>query len=322
MHTPIVTYYSAEEIQTRPLPGDTALIRLADTQAQLIEPLDRHHVRQQLDVIVHDARSGGPGLVQPGRDHAAQIVQFVRACEAPHVVAQCQAGVGRSQAVAAAILAMQGYDNRPILAQGTYNRALYREILHAAGLTVPADPLVSMVIRVKYDAENLMAFLLSMRRQRYENWELVAVTDGLNPAAVEVSYAFDDPRLRLLQMPEPRGYWGHPYRQVGIEIARGEWIGLSNDDNYYAPGYLEQMVYRGEQDGADVVLSEILHSYHGWQVVTAGSDLGAFLARRSIVQQVTWPGVNFDADQVYVRQLCEAAKGRVTVLRRPLFVKN
>ena len=48
----------------------------------------------------------------------------------------------------------------------------------------------------------------------------------------------------------------------------GEFIGLSNDDNYYVPGYLEQIV--NALADADIAMCEILHSYSGWAAVPAG----------------------------------------------------
>jgi hypothetical protein len=52
------------------------------------------------------------------------------------------------------------------------------ELLSAAGMNLEIDPLVSIAVRIKYAPDRLKLFILSMQRQRYENWEVVAVTDG------------------------------------------------------------------------------------------------------------------------------------------------
>ena len=179
---------------------------------------------------------------------------------------------------------------------------------------------MSISIRVKYAPDRLAAFIICMRRQRYENWELIAVTDGPNTQAVEVLRQMKDRRVKLVLTPRPLGRWGHPYRQLGLDACRGEFIGMSNDDNYYVPGYIEQMV--NALDAADLALCPYLHSYFGWRVWKPGTDLGSWLARASLVRKVPWTGDNHTADQKYVEELKRLARNRVAVVNRPLFVHN
>ena len=93
---------------------------------------------------------------------------------------------------------------------------------------------------------------------------------------------------------------------------KGEFIGLSNDDNYYVPGYLEQMVNELTWQEADLVVCQTLHSYGGWQVSAATlneTDLGAFIARRSLTEKVKWEGDDFrKADKRYIARLGEASR--------------
>lgn len=158
-----------------------------------------------------------------------------------------------------------------------------------------------------------------MQRQRHENWEVVAVTDGPNAAAGQLVAEFNDARIRLIETEKPLGRWGHPYRQLGLDACRGEFIGLSNDDNYYVPGYVEQMLHALEN--ADLATCKILHNYFGWQVVT-GQDLGCWIARALLVCQVPWRGQDFTSDRDYIRALAAVAKDRVATVERPLLVHN
>src|SRR5437773_4001151 len=102
-----------------------------------------------------------------------------------------------------------------------------------------------------------------MQRQRYANWELVAVTDGPRQDIADYLRGRQDGKVVLMQTKEPLGHWGHPCRQRGIDAARGEIIGVQNDDNYLVPGFLEQMV-GAIQDGADLVLCNTVHNHIGW----------------------------------------------------------
>jgi GT2 family glycosyltransferase len=178
-------------------------------------------------------------------------------------------------------------------------------------------------VRIKYAPDRLKLFILSMQRQRYDNWELVAVTDGPNEAATRMVTETNDPRIRLIETEKRLGRWGNPYRQRGLDACRGDYIGMSNDDNYYVPGYIEQML-NALGGTADVVLCQALHSYSGWSVVPAGAgtDLGAWIARASLVRKVPWSGQDFSSDLDYLMSLLALAPGRVATVARPLFIHN
>jgi glycosyltransferase involved in cell wall biosynthesis len=229
-------------------------------------------------------------------------------------------GVGRSYAVIGALAKIGGVDPREILARGTHNRKLYKELLIEADVIPEAEPLISIAARVKYAPDRLRLLILSMQRQRHENWELIAVTDGPDEGAVRLIAEVNDARIHLIETEQPRGRWGHPYRQRGLDACRGTYIGMTNDDNYYVRGDLEQML--NAITNAEIAVCQILHSYASWGVAAAGSDLGAWIARASLVRQVPWTGEDFDSDQHYLKSLMARAVGRVAVVNRPLFVHN
>lgn len=312
---------SRSQIESQPLPGPSAVIRMADSVDLLATIQDSRNVVAQLDLIFHDANESFQEVHSPTNDDAERILDFVRVNrQLPHLVFQCQAGVGRSRAVMAAMMKIFGLDNNEVLHYGTYNRGLYRRLLSVAGVTVDPDPLVSMNVRVKYAPDRLKLFLLSMQRQRYENWEVVAVTDGPNDPAARLVAEMQDPRIRLIQTEQRLGRWGHPHRQLGLDACRGEFIGMSNDDNYYVPGYLEQMV--NALADADIAMCAILHNYMGWDATFPGEDLGCWIAREWTVRQVRWPGTEFEADRQYIKLLSELPHVRVVKVNKTLFVHN
>jgi len=312
-----------QQVETEPLPSPCAIIRMADSPEQLAQLRDWAGVVAHLDLIFNDATDPFQIVSPPTIEQGKQILCSAAAQlenKVPNLVLQCQAGIGRSHGAQAALMKIYGQDPKPVLAKGTYNRRLYRCILAAAGMTPDPEPLVSMCIRLKYDPERLQLFLLSMRRQRYENWELVAVTDVPNPPAAELVKSMADPRVTLIQTDKSLGRWGHPHRQVGIDACRGEFIGLSNDDNYYVPGYLEQMVMAS--DAADLILCYCLHSYGGWGVFAEGLDLGFWLARASLIRRLPWTGLEFTSDREYLLKVKALAAGRIAVVKRPLLIHN
>jgi len=315
--------YSLPQIERTALPGPSAVVCMADSPALLASIKDAANVVARLDLVFNDAQ-GDFGLVRgPTDEDARKILAFVEQHQdkVPNIVFQCQVGIGRSLAACAAILELRGDDPRPALHRGTHNRTLYRKLLAASGRSPRAEPLVSLVVRLKYAPDRMAAFMLAIQRQRYDNWEVVFVTDGANPQARAAVDAARDARIRLLETGEALGRWGHPHRQAGIEASRGELVGLSNDDNYYVPGYFEQMVNAIEAEGADLALCAMLHSYWGWKPIEPGHDLGSWLARRELLSKTPWQGDHFFYDAEYLAQLKKNAR-KIALIDRPLFIHN
>ncbi len=316
---------SAKQISTEPLPGPSFVLRMADEESLLAPIKDEfRNCAQHMDLIFNDSDSDYGLVRSPTPTDAMQIMSFFEKARNDKIcgenfIAQCQAGVGRSQAVIAALCAKLGRDNSQILRNGTYNRHLYRLLMAEIGQPV-VEPLVSVVVRVKYDVDRLSAFLLSMKRQRYQNWEVIAVTDGY--PLVEgfmIKNCLDD-KTTIIKTPVAKGRWGHPYRQLGIDAARGEYINLNNDDNVPCPGFLDQMVFALQSNHADIAVCQLVHSYSGWSVTPTGSDLACWLAKTSVVRQHPWVGIEADYEWRYLQQLCE---GRIAVpVERPLVCKN
>lgn len=311
--------------------GDVPLITFADPDLPL--PPKPAWVKDRLHVHCHDLGEAIPGFRPPDAGNAKAILDFYeRHKEAGNLLVSCTAGAGRSPAVIAALATLNRAPAEAdrVFRQGTYNRLLYKLIVEAGGGTVPPEPLVSLVVRLKYPPDRIAALIMSMERQRWKNWEMIVVTDGpLTPWYEHpASRWLIDGRVQVVQTAESKGRWGHPHRQLGIDRALqdADFIGLSNDDNYYVPGYLDQMVYALESQQADLVLCDYLSHYHGWQVVRTKPepfhcDLGCWLARAALVKATPWQGAEFTSDGDYVERLAKAAQ-KVVKVDRPLFCHN
>jgi hypothetical protein len=307
--------WPAAQLAKSRLPGPSLVIQFADDEGLMPEIYDKENVVGSVQVYrPDDAESFTP-------EDAKRIIfavleaMVVPRCE--HIVAQCMAGVGRSVATCMALAKAYkwDFDWRP-----TYNRRIYKTLLHGLCVAPEREPLVSIAVRVKYAPEALFGFLLSLRRQRWDNYEAVCFTDGMRPDIRELVKMM--PEVVLIENSERKGRWGHYHRQRALEVCRGEWIGTNNDDNYLTPGYIEQMVHVGEQSKVDVVTCGMLHRYSGWQPVPAGTDLCAWLARGPLVHRVPWTGVGFTADQEYLQALLKESGGSFAEVRTPLVVKN
>lgn len=278
-----------------------------------------------------------PGWLHMTREQARMVWEFHRSVKdsVDVLVIQCQIGISRSVAIAEALSDIFGYNYIP---SGNPNQLVRGLILDVARESPEAEaglirvPLhqhlkVSICVRVKYPVNRLMAMILCLQRQSYRNWEAVIVTDGINADARSLISVMNDPRLVFVETVEKKGQWGHPYRNLGIQQCKGDLIGLTNDDNYYVPGYLHQMVKAMVANDCDLIMCDMLHTYQNWDRLETlpfqnKADLGNWLVKASIAKSTPWPGNDMRDDGKYVEAIAEKADGKIGILRRSLFIKN
>src|SRR5208282_582118 len=73
----------------------------------------------------------------------------------------------------------------------------------------------------------------SVLRQSLRDIEVIVVIDGPDEATQRVLQTIDDPRLRILPLPENVGL-GEARRAV-THAARGPWVALLDDDDTWLP---------------------------------------------------------------------------------------
>ena len=119
-------------------------------------------------------------------------------------------------------------------------------------------PLVSVVAANFNGVGYLAAAIRSVLDQSLTDLELIIVDD----ASTDDSVAFiqraarADPRVKLIQ--QPRNHGPAAARNRALEVARGRWIAILDSDDLMAEDRLERLVDRGETDGADIVVDNLM----------------------------------------------------------------
>ncbi len=101
-------------------------------------------------------------------------------------------------------------------------------------------PLVSIVVPV-YNGEMFLAETIdSILAQSYEDWELLLIDDGSTDGSAEIIRGYSDKRIQYVKGERK----GNPagVRNLGISLAKGEWIALCDQDDLWAPYKLERQV--------------------------------------------------------------------------------
>ena len=202
---------------------------------------------------------------------------------------------------------------------------------------VPGNPLVSMVV-ASYLREDerrwssLMCLVWSLMAQTYQNWEVVIVHDGRLPPdeatrrKIERLENISLSKVRFLETPERRAKFGHPWREYGIKQAKGKYICLSNDDNLYAPVFVEALVAELVNGKNQFAYCDMIHSHQQWRFFSTQPrksklDLGAWIADGDLVRSTPWTDFSFSGDGTFIEALVKKAKGVVKV-PSCLFVHN
>nr|WP_263325071.1 glycosyltransferase family 2 protein [Neobacillus sp. Marseille-Q6967] len=115
------------------------------------------------------------------------------------------------------------------------------------------NTLVSVIIPV-YNAENYLSKCIeSILNQSLSSFELILINDGStdNSGQICKAYALKDKRIKVIQIENH----GPGYaRNIGLQNAGGEYIQFTDSDDTLPTNFLEVMVYRMEQESADLVV--------------------------------------------------------------------
>lgn len=191
---------------------------------------------------------------------------------------------------------------------------------------ISGEPKVGMIVAAYKRRHSLACLLYSFLAQTYPNFEILVVHDGPAPEIQELVEAIGDERILLVQTPERSGQFGHPLRQLGIELCSANYIGMTNDDNYYVPVYFEWMLHELESKQAQFVFCNFIRSHKLWQPYYASPekgklDCGAWIAESRLVKSIAWCDMSFSGDGTYIEQLVDAADV-IAKLDAFLFVHN
>jgi len=191
--------------------------------------------------------------------------------------------------------------------------------------------LVSCYLKGNNRADNLLSLLYAFRAQTFRDWEVVVVHDGPGDEELDAVKRLlpPDERFRFYSTPTWAGRWGHPNREWGLSLTTGSLIGLANDDGWYAPVYLEQMV-RIFNAGADYVYCNMLHNARAYQVLDSNLkineiDMGNWMSRRAFVLAAPWRDFSYTGDGVFAIDVATAvygAGGHIEKLTDVLFAHN
>ncbi|MGP0225066.1 glycosyltransferase family 2 protein [Paenarthrobacter sp. NCHU4564] len=112
------------------------------------------------------------------------------------------------------------------------------------GQAMTAGARVTIVTRTKNRPIFLARALDDIFGQTFQDFELVIVNDGGDPAAVDrlTSRRPDGERERIITLHHPESVGMEAASNAGIKAGSGEFLVIHDDDDFWAPTFLEQTV--------------------------------------------------------------------------------
>lgn len=119
------------------------------------------------------------------------------------------------------------------------------------------SPMISVIIPVYKSVPFLHRCLDSVCTQTMKSIEIITVNDASPDDSIQIlrRYAQDDPRIRVVDLPENRGVGGA--RNAGLEIARGKYIGFVDSDDSIDMNFFSSLVEASEKFCLDMAEAPI-----------------------------------------------------------------
>jgi glycosyltransferase involved in cell wall biosynthesis len=124
--------------------------------------------------------------------------------------------------------------------------------------------LVSVVLTTLNGERYLTEAVESCLQQSYRQFELIVVDGGSTDRTLEIVTSYRDERIRIVHQPENTGRLPGALN-LGLSLARGEFLTWMQDDCIYSPHAIETMV---ATLAADATIGQVYSDY--WEIAPDG----------------------------------------------------
>src|SRR3954452_19060247 len=118
------------------------------------------------------------------------------------------------------------------------------------------QPRITIVLPTRDRPADLTRAVRSVLRQTVTEIEVIVVDDGSRLPVDAAALAGGDPRVRVLRHDSSRGV--SAARNAAIARARGTWVALLDDDDFWHEGKLALQLAAAERAGATLVFTSAL----------------------------------------------------------------
>lgn len=172
--------------------------------------------------------------------------------------------------------------------------------------------------------------ITSMLNQTHKDWTLRLIHDGPNATGLrKLVESFNDKRIQYSETDQRSGNWGHSIRAEEIQQVEGDYIVITNADNYHVPTYLEYMLKGFHNGTVATYCSHMVHNYIAHKILICSLqrgfiDCAGVMVKADIAKAVGWRNtVDHSADWMYFQDIARSfGWNRFTKVEGCLLVHN
>ena len=133
----------------------------------------------------------------------------------------------------------------------------YTQFTFDRALADDSNIMISVIIPVYNSEKYLRECLDSIVNQSLINIEIICINDGSTDSSLDIlnEYAIKDRRIKVISQANTGV---SSVRNAGIKIARGEYIGFVDSDDYVDLDYFEKLYYAAKRNCADIAACSVL----------------------------------------------------------------
>lgn len=226
---------------------------------------------------------------------------------------------------------------------GENRQGINLQILHGLDLATSVSPswTVEVICSAYQRFGSLRVLIQSFLNQTDSNWNLHVLHDG---PSVEFNKLADSymseyaSRLRFSSSEKRFNDYGHSLREIGLRASTGDYVLITNDDNYYVPVYMRLVNLAIARCSPDLIIYDMVHSHEfpGNRIQESYSffptafmrnslDMGSGLVKGDLARMSNFKDKGFAADWDYFSNIAYAARDsqmRIIKIPKILFVHN
>ena len=212
---------------------------------------------------------------------------------------------------------------------------------HVPLLTGRRDCTIHVIAVAHERLGELSVFVQSLLNQTCKDWILSVFHDGPSNEFCEIMNNFKGhaPEKIYYETTDMKyGDYGHSLREAALARAQGDYVLLTNADNYFVPRAIEFLSEVVADDNPDVVMFDMVHSHHrpGRRPLPSYSffetdykrgaiDVSAAIVRTDLAITAGFRDKGYAGDATYFEDVAKEKFPKplaVTKLPRVLFVHN
>lgn len=187
----------------------------------------------------------------------------------------------------------------------------------------------------------LKVFVQSLLNQSNNSWTLTIIHDGPNSEFDSAMHYYKDlakGQIESFSTEKRYNDYGHSLREIGLKNVKSEYVLLTNADNYFIPKTIEYLIAALNENQADVVMFDMIHSHNNpggrklppysffkTDYARGSIDVSAAIVKRELAEKAGFRDKTHDGDASYFEDVVRVNDGEcISILKIPrvLLVHN